>query len=207
MLRQYLEELNKIELLSEEEETALWRAFYIEGDESARIRLIEQYQPLVIREAMRTNFGDAEMMELVQEGLVGLMEAVDRYDPTKGIVFPVFAIHRVRGRMLDYLRKEGKKGILFDGDATEMEMWWNHIPDDAVSVEEQVEDHALTSVCAETLHVLSASEKKVIEMACLAGVPMKEVAQNLEVSESYAYRLQRKATSKIRGFLKKLDWE
>ena len=36
---------------------------------------------------------------------------------------------------------------------------------------------------------------------------MKEVAQNLEVSESYAYRLQRTATSKLRGFLKKIEWD
>ena len=207
MLRDYLEELNKLELLSVEEETILWEHYCVHGDESARMKLIEQYQPLVLREAMRTNFGDAETMELVQEGLVGLMEAVDRYNPDKGVVFPVFAVYRIRGRMLDFLRKEGKKGILFDGDTSEMEMWWNHIPDDAISVEEQVEDSALSTACTETLSILSSSEKRVIEMTCLEGVSMKEVAQNLEVSESYAYRLQRTATSKLRVFLKKIEWD
>lgn len=53
MLEAYLKELQQIKLLSPEEEKALWRAYKEEDDQESRRRLIEQYQPLVFREAMR----------------------------------------------------------------------------------------------------------------------------------------------------------
>lgn len=55
MLEDYLQELQKITLLQPEEEAALWQAYKEGGDAGARSRLIEQYQPLVFKEAMRWN--------------------------------------------------------------------------------------------------------------------------------------------------------
>lgn len=51
-LEQYMKELNKVQLLSPEDEQALWQAFKEEGDTAARQRLIESYQPLVFKQAM-----------------------------------------------------------------------------------------------------------------------------------------------------------
>ena len=53
MLERYLEELKRISLLTPEEERALWKAYKDDGDMASRRKLIEQYQPLVFKEAMR----------------------------------------------------------------------------------------------------------------------------------------------------------
>ena len=51
-LSEYLQELNKVQLLDPVEEQHLWRAFKEEQDEGARHRLIEAYQPLVFKQAL-----------------------------------------------------------------------------------------------------------------------------------------------------------
>ena len=44
-------------------------------------------------------------MDAVQEGTIGLIEAVERYDPDDGAAFSLYAVHRVRGRVRDFLRR------------------------------------------------------------------------------------------------------
>lgn len=74
MLEDYLQELQKITLLQPEEEAALWQAYKEGGDAGARSRLIEQYQPLVFKEAMRWNIHTDLLLDALQEGTLGLMK-------------------------------------------------------------------------------------------------------------------------------------
>lgn len=107
MLDDYLKELQKITLLEPDEERALWQAYKDNGDMMARSRLIEQYQPLVFKETMRWHIHRDILSDALQEGTLGLMEAVERYDYRRGVAFPLFAVHRIRGAILDYLKREG----------------------------------------------------------------------------------------------------
>ena len=105
-LEEYIQELKKIEILSPEEETRLWEACKTRHDESARAKLIQSYQPLVFKQA--TPYRASEhIMDVLQEGTVGLIEAVESFDPSRGVAFSLFAVHRIRGRMIDFLKKEG----------------------------------------------------------------------------------------------------
>ena len=72
MLEDYLQELQKIALLQPEEEAALWQAYKEGGDANARSRLIEQYQPLVFKEAMRWHIHPDLLLDALQEGTLGL---------------------------------------------------------------------------------------------------------------------------------------
>ncbi len=70
-------------------------------------RAIEPYLPLVRRAAARMISGlpaSVEMDDLIQAGLIGLMDAMQRYQPDQGAQFETFALQRVRGAMLDELR-------------------------------------------------------------------------------------------------------
>ena len=119
MLNSYLEELKKIKLLSREEELELWRTSAT-GSEDAYHRLISSYQPLVFKVATGFRVPEAQTRELIQEGTVGLLEAAERYDYQKGVAFSLFAVHRIRGRMLDYLEREyGKKTLSLDSETNE----------------------------------------------------------------------------------------
>ena len=113
MLNDYIASVDKIELLSWEEEQQLWKSYEEHEDMQARMTIIEHYQPLVLKEANAYQSSKIDMMYCIQEGTIGLIEAVERYDSQKGVAFSLYAVHRIRGRILDYLRKEGKEGIVF----------------------------------------------------------------------------------------------
>ena len=104
MFADYVKKLSAVKKLRPDEERALWRAYKEKGDEGARRRIIEAYQPLVFREVMPYRALPA-VMDAVQEGTIGLIEAVERYDPARGVAFSLYAVHRVRGCILDFLRR------------------------------------------------------------------------------------------------------
>ena len=109
-LQEYLQELNKIELLGRAEELALWQAYKDSGDARARKKLIEAYQPLVFKVA--SPFRQQEnIMDILQEGTVGLIEAVENFDYQRGVAFSIYASYRIRGRMQDFLQQEGMADI------------------------------------------------------------------------------------------------
>lgn len=69
--------------------------------------LLEQYMPLVRRHALALQVrlpASVELDDLVQAGMVGLLDALERFDATQGASFSTFANQRVRGAMIDELR-------------------------------------------------------------------------------------------------------
>src|SRR6476659_7956520 len=85
----------------------LWRR-HGEGDEAVRENLVLHYSPLVKVVAGRVGSGlppHVEQGDLVSYGSTGLLEAVDRYDPERGVKFKTFAVMRIRGAMIDALRR------------------------------------------------------------------------------------------------------
>jgi RNA polymerase sigma factor for flagellar operon FliA len=66
-----------------------------------------QYSPLVkyVAGRLRTRLPDSvDYGDLVSDGIIGLMEAIDRFDPARGLTFQTFAVPRIRGAMVDALR-------------------------------------------------------------------------------------------------------
>jgi RNA polymerase sporulation-specific sigma factor len=89
--------------LTSAEESALWNNY----DYRARARIIEAYQPLVfhIFGKLGLRLGE-EAVDLISEGTVGLIQAVDNFDPHRGVPFKSYAYLRVKGSMIDYLRSQ-----------------------------------------------------------------------------------------------------
>lgn len=89
-------------------ETApLWEEYRRTRDEGLRNRLAEMYLSIVRRRAMivmRRLPCEVDEGDLIQWGSVGLMKAVEKFDPTRGFVFYTFANRRVMGAMMDGLR-------------------------------------------------------------------------------------------------------
>ena len=112
MLQSYLEELRKTPLLEPDEERALWERV-AGGDLEAHQCLMTAYQPLVFKLATSFRLGEAETLELIQEGMVGLLEAAENYDYTRQVAFSLFASYRIRGSMVDFLRKSSGQGLLY----------------------------------------------------------------------------------------------
>ena len=87
--------------------TALWKAFAA-GDPAARGQLLTHHLGLVYhvaRQLSRSLSVDADFDELVSAGSLGLMDAIDSFDVTRGLAFSTFAAPRIRGAILDELRR------------------------------------------------------------------------------------------------------
>ncbi|MDO9536570.1 MAG: FliA/WhiG family RNA polymerase sigma factor [Bacillota bacterium] len=86
----------------------LWQKYLHTGDKDTKEALIQEYLPLVKQIAGRLSIGlpsHVEEDELVASGVIGLLEALDRFDPSFDAGFITFATWRIRGAMLDELRK------------------------------------------------------------------------------------------------------
>jgi RNA polymerase sigma-B factor len=86
---------------------SLIREYRERGDLRARERLIQQYMPLVKSLARRHSMRGEQYEDLVQVGCIGLIKAVDRFDPQRRVEFGAFAIPNVAGEIKRYLRDRG----------------------------------------------------------------------------------------------------
>jgi RNA polymerase primary sigma factor len=102
----YLRELRRIPLLSAEEEQACAQLAAL-GDEKARQRLIQANLRFVILVAKRYRSRGVPMEDLVNEGNIGLIRAVGRFDPDRGIRFVTYAVHWIRQAILKAIRENG----------------------------------------------------------------------------------------------------
>ena len=203
MLNKYIEELKKITLLSLDEEKALWSKISA-GDEEARNQLVLSYQPLVFKTALSFNVKQEQTLELVQEGIVGLMEAVDRFEPARGVAFSLFAIHRIKGRMLDYLKKSSSSGVLcLDYPLSESDTLLDRLVATDAGPEELAEEKFLVAKVKQAIDSLPEKEQKVLEGIYLDDISPDRMAQAIDVSRTHIYRLQKQGVKRVRGMLSK----
>jgi RNA polymerase sigma factor for flagellar operon FliA len=90
-----------------EETQTLWRNYKRSGDPKVRDRLILTYAPLVKYVAGRLGSGlpaHVDDDDLVSYGLLGLIGAIERFDPDRDIKFETYAIARIKGSIIDELR-------------------------------------------------------------------------------------------------------
>lgn len=207
---QYLEELKKIKLLTLEEEQALWKGYKEEGQLDCRRRLIENYQPLVFKTVKGWRAEEAAMMDLVQEGTVGLIEAVENYDHTRGVAFSLFASHRIKGRIMNFISKEGKLNwVYMDSPAgcNKEATLADTLVDTAVAVPEQAEHSFLVEQVKAAMERLPVKEQLVLSGVFLDEQEPKDLARSLNTSLSQIYRLQKQGIRRVRGMLSKLMHE
>lgn len=211
MFSDYLAELNKVRLLTLAEEQCLWQSFKEQGDLGGRRKLIEHYQPLVFKVAMRWRTDEASMMDIIQEGTVGLIEAAENYDHQRGVAFSLYAAHRIRGRIVNYLEKEGRLKVTYIDSPLEgsedVGTIGDLLVDTAATVPEQAEQNFLVEQVKNALNRLPAKEQMVLNGVYLEEREPKQVAAALDMSLSHMYRLQKQGIRRVRGMLSKLMHE
>ncbi|MBI4382953.1 MAG: sigma-70 family RNA polymerase sigma factor [Nitrospinae bacterium] len=99
----YLNEIRRYGELDAKEEFDLAVKYRKEGDPAAAYRLITANLMLVVRTAMTFRREWQNLMDLIQEGNVGLMKAVKNFDPFRGVRLPAYALWWVKAYILKYL--------------------------------------------------------------------------------------------------------
>ena len=104
-LLDYIREIDKVPLLTPEEELELAKKYYDEGDQEAAKKLVLANLKFVVKIAMEYRHYGFRLMDLIQEGNVGLMTAVKKFDPYKGYRFITYAVWWIRAYIQRYVIK------------------------------------------------------------------------------------------------------
>lgn len=102
-LTQYLKQISRYELLSPEQEKALTKALEETGDIEIAKRLVLANLRLVVKIAMEYRHAYTNVMDLIQEGNIGLMKAVSKYDGSKGAKLSYYASWWIRSYILKFI--------------------------------------------------------------------------------------------------------
>ncbi len=201
--------------LSKEEECALTQKLYTSKDKEVRSMLIERNLRLVVFVVKRFENTLITLEDLISIGTIGLVKAVNTFDPRKKIKLATYASRCIENEVLMYLRHtkrlksevsldeplktdfEGNELLLSDVLGTENDLVYKHI-----------EEHAEKQMLLSALDKLPQREKKIIIMrfGLQSGVEMtqKEVADALNISQSYISRLEKKILSRLSVDLKNI---
>jgi len=101
----YIQAANRYPMLSEAEESRLAERFHNEGDVEAARQLVLSHLRLVISIARGYLGYGLPHADLIQEGNIGLMKAVKRFDPTRGVRLVSFAMHWIKAEIHEYILK------------------------------------------------------------------------------------------------------
>jgi RNA polymerase sporulation-specific sigma factor len=154
----------------------------------ARESLIVAYRPLVFWLTKKLKVFPSLRQDIVQEGMLGLIGAVDRFDPGRDLRFSTYAYHRIRGQMINLLERTERRVPI-------------PVEDDRLFVEDtDFSDDEWLDV-AESIARLQGREAAVVSALFFEGKHPLEVADEQEMDVSHVYRLRRSAVAKIRGWL------
>lgn len=119
LLDLYCKEIARYKKLSDKEECAVIERMS-QGDMQARKMLIESYLGLVVSMANNPKFRhQAEVLDLIQEGNIGLIKAVDCFDPATGNSFVAFAMECIKNRIILFLKKRHEELLILDSKVAE----------------------------------------------------------------------------------------
>ena len=169
------------------EEQDLWTCCRA-GSLEAREKLIIAYRPLVFWLAGKLKSSPSLRQDMVQEGMVALINAVDRFDPGRDFRFSTYAYHRIRGQMMNLFVRSERRAPIPVGD----EWLFNDKP--------ELPDEDWSDV-ADSVKRLRGKEAAVVSAIFFEGKNPSEVADEQDIDVSHVYRLRRSAVAKIRGWL------
>ncbi len=178
--------------LEPEREKNLWR-LCSQGDMEAREELIVAYRPLVFWIAGKIHISDTELkQDIIQEGMLALINAVDKFEPEREFKFSTYAYHKIHGQIINMLERGEKRAPLPVPDE------WLQIAEDNDNDEESGEEWLDV---AQSISKLEGREAEIVSALFFEGKKPKEVAAEKKLDVSHVYRLRRAAIAKIRGWL------
>lgn len=202
MLSEYVSSLSHVRKLTWEEEMALWKRYKEDEDIEARQEIIEHYQLLVFKEAIKYPLQETVVLDLIQEGMVGLMEAAEKLNPDNGVAFSLYALHRVRGRMIDFLRQNRQEVLVDMQDEIQAQPYLQSATGDTAF--ESADFDSLNHAVSSAFSRLPGREQDVLRNVYYKEKTAAETADAMDVSTAYVYKLEKKGIRRMRGMLSRL---
>ena len=178
--------------LDSEYEKKLWQ-LCSKGDMEAREELIVAYRPLVFWIAGKIHVNDPELkQDIIQEGMLALIKAVDKFEPEREFKFSTYAYHKIHGQIINMLERSENKAPL-------------PVPDEILQVNESSYEDENSNEdwldVAQSISKLEGREAEIVSALFFEGKKPKEVAEEKKLDVSHVYRLRRTAIAKIKSWL------
>ncbi len=199
--------------LSPEEEASLIGKT-LSGDEKAKNSLIEHNLRLVIFLARKFDNDRAETDDLISVGTIGLIKAVNSFEPEKNIKLATYASRCIENEILMYLRKTARRRaevsleepLNVDGDGNEL-LLSDVLGTEPDSVSGSLDRSCDVGILYECMEMLSEKERNIVDLRFgLSGKAVctqKEVADLMGISQSYISRLEKKIFLKLKKDMQK----
>ena len=196
----------------EEEAKCLER--YMNGDESAKLELIERNMRLVAHVVKKFHPKHEQLDDYISIGTIGLMKAVASFTPQKKTRLATYAARCIENEILMHLRSQKKvqkdvslhETIGSDKDGNPLEIA-DFLQSDEPSTEQQIERFEEEQVLYEHLDLLDDRELSIIQqrygLGQLEPKTQKEIAKDMNISRSYVSRIEKRALVKLYQHLKK----
>jgi RNA polymerase sigma factor (sigma-70 family) len=188
-LAEILNAISKVRLLACEDEKDLWSSFTAQN----RAQLILAYQPLVAGILRRIAPSEAHIEDCLSEGLLALIRAVDKYKYETGVAFSVFARIRIKGAIIDYLRKSSRDTL--GEEAADFALFGELYDQGGLSELEQDKLAGILSMVEE----LDLKERAVIKMTYIEDITRGEIAESLGLTQARISQIHARAIKRLRG--------
>ncbi|MDD3224025.1 MAG: RNA polymerase sporulation sigma factor SigE [Clostridium sp.] len=200
--------------LTKEEESELVKKL-VGGDEKVRATLIERNLRLVIYIARKFENTGIGVEDLISVGTIGLIKAVNTFDPGKNIKLATYASRCIENEILMYLRRNSKvrseisfyEPLNIDWDGNEL-LLSDILGTENDSVYNLIEDQVDKQLLDIAMKKLSIREKEIVELRYgLNGnceKTQKEVADMLGISQSYISRLEKRIVKRLKKEINKM---
>lgn len=212
MIKLYYRDISKFSPLTEEEEQQLV-ILVGQGDEQARKILIESHLLLVTKIARQYRQPNIELLDLIQEGNLALIEAVDRFSPELGTRFSTFVVWRIHKAIQKFiginndllsletpiLDEDGQMRFLSDSIVDEENIMGSP---SCETVDFTMEQREIIELLQHRMAKLSTKERKILEMLYgMDGQKPKsiyEVASTLGICRQRLQRIVKKAMRRLK---------
>lgn len=180
----------------------LWEAFFVSRDGGFLNKLLVHYLPVATRMAgqMAARFNQRQHLDdLVQHAALGLREAIGTFDPTRGAAFEAYCGLRVRGAMLDFLRRSRFDARRWREDRLRL-IGLKH--EDAAIADPRSHDPAdpvtVRDLREFLLRGLSTIERHVILLYYYENRSLREIGEALNLCESRVSQIHQRVLNRMR---------
>ena len=176
------------------DEAELWKECAA-GDTEAREELILANRAMVYWLAKKLKVPYNTYQDLIQEGMVALIKAVDSFDSERNVRFSTYAYYKIRGQMINFLQRvEAKAPVPVDDTVFERAEPSTSVCGDASRSEWSIDlENALMQ--------LPDKEAEIINALIMEGRVAREVAEEKQLDISHVYRIRRRAIARIKAWL------
>ena len=189
--------------------TQLW-ARCRAGDAQARTALIERYLPLARGLARRVRMVHSPLSDaddIASAAVLGLIDAVDRFEPGRGVPFEAYAALRIRGSIIDELRRVDERGRSGDEtpratslDGLVEDDWIAFLASDD-GVDAKFDDEDLRGRVEGAIATLPPRQREVLARYYADSLTLREAGARMGVSEARACQLHGRAIANLRRAL------